>query len=66
VRAPATEFFSALAGSDPILDCYRLADRFKQHPDVFIDMPLSRLKTHLFYTLRLIEAQERARPRDDD
>jgi hypothetical protein len=29
-------------------------------------MPISRLRTHLHYTIKLIEAQEKARPRDDD
>jgi hypothetical protein len=43
-----------------------LADRFKQNPDIFIDMPISRLQTHIHYTIKLIEAQEKARPRDED
>jgi hypothetical protein len=29
-------------------------------------MPVSRLQTHVRYTIKLIEAQEKARPRDDD
>jgi hypothetical protein len=66
LRAAAARFFSRLGGDDLILNCYRLADRFKQNPDVFIDMPISRLRTHLHYTIKLIEAQEKARPRDDD
>jgi hypothetical protein len=66
VRAAITKFFSSLVGDDLILNCYRLADRFKQNPDIFIDMPISRLQTHVRYTLKLIEAQEKARPRADD
>jgi hypothetical protein len=66
MRVAVTGFFSSLAGDDLILNCYRLADRFKQNPDIFIDMPISRLQTHVRYTLKLIEAQEKARPREDD
>jgi hypothetical protein len=68
LRAAAAGFFSGIAGDDLILNCYRLADRFKQNPDIFIDMPISRLRTHMRYTIKLIEAQEKARPRaaDDD
>jgi hypothetical protein len=67
LRAAAARFFSSLSSKDDIiLNCYRLADRFKQNPDVFIDMPISRLQTHIRYTIKLIEAQEKARPRDDD
>jgi hypothetical protein len=66
LRVAPTRFFSRLGGDDLILNCYRLADRFKQNPDVFIDMPISRLQTHVRYTIKLIEAQEKARPRDDD
>jgi len=29
-------------------------------------MPLSQVNQHIYYTVRLIEAQERARPRDDE
>ena len=49
-----------------ILNCYRLADRYHQNPDVFVNMPLSRVLWHLKYTIKLIEAQNKARPRDDD
>lgn len=49
-----------------ILDCYRLADRFHQNPETFTEMPLSRLNDHIKYTIRLIEAQSKARERGDD
>jgi hypothetical protein len=49
-----------------ILNCYRLADRFHQNPETFLAMPLSRVEQHIYYTVRLIEAQNRARPHDDD
>ena len=49
-----------------ILNCYRLADRFHQNPDVFLDMPLSQINRHIHYTIKLIEAQRKARRRDDD
>lgn len=49
-----------------IINCYRLADRFHQNPEVFIEMPVSRVNQHLYYTIKLIELQEKARrPRDD-
>jgi hypothetical protein len=51
-----------------ILNCYRLADRFHQNPEVFINLPLSRLAMHIKYTVKLIDAQnwERRRRRDED
>jgi hypothetical protein len=72
VRLSVAKFFSAgaggLVGSSPapdpdekILNCYRLADRFKQNPAVFLNMPLSEVSLHLAYTIRLIEAQNAAR-----
>jgi len=49
-----------------ILNCYRLADRFHQSPEHFINMPLSRLAMHIYYTVKLVEAQEWQRRRRDD
>jgi len=49
---------------DLILNCYRLAERFHQNPEVFVEMPLSRVNLHVYYTVRLIEVQEGARMRD--
>jgi hypothetical protein len=49
-----------------ILNCYRLADRFKQNPTIFLEMPLSAVNLHLVYTIKLIEAQRAARERNDD
>jgi hypothetical protein len=49
-----------------ILNCYRLADRFKQNPAVFLGMPLSEIGWHMDYTVKLIEAQRAARQREDD
>jgi hypothetical protein len=51
---------------DLILNCYRLAERYHQNPDVFIDMPLSKVAWHVHYTVRLIEAQNGARERGED
>jgi len=48
------------------LNCYRLADRFHQNPELFIAMPMSRVNEHIRYTIKLIEAQNKARPRNDD
>lgn len=50
-----------------IVNCYRLADRYHQNPEVFIELPMSRVNEHIRYTIKLIELQEKARrPRDDD
>jgi hypothetical protein len=69
VRTAAATFFSSVGRNkhDLILNCYRLADRYKRNPDEFIDMPISRLLMHVRYTIELIDVQERARhPRDED
>jgi hypothetical protein len=78
VCPPASTFFSPGAGhlvngglldelnvDDITLNCYRLADRYHQNPEVFIDMPVSRVNEHIRFTIKLIEAQNKARPRDD-
>jgi hypothetical protein len=68
MRVASARFFSSIAGDDLILHCYRLADRYKQNPDIFIDMPITRLMTHLRYTIALTEVQNVARQQrsDDD
>jgi len=49
-----------------ILNCYRLADRFKQNPAVFLNMPLSEVNLHLSFTIMLVEAQDAARARREE
>jgi len=50
-----------------ILNCYRLADRYKQNPAVFLNMPIfSELHLHLGYTIRLTDIQNAARTQRDD
>ena len=53
-----------------ILDCYRLADRFKQNPDVFLSMPISAIDDHIHWTIKLTnlqrEAQSGGRADDDE
>lgn len=49
-----------------ILNCYRLADRFHQSPDVFLSMPVSDIGRHVHYTIRLIELREAAQRGIDD
>lgn len=75
MRASAATFFSprtrdlvetAIDTDEIIINCYRLADRYHQNPEVFIDMPLSRISEHIHYTIKLIELQEKARTRRDD
>ena len=59
--------FEALDPDEKILNCYRLADRFHQNPDVFLEMPVTRINEHIRYTIKLIEAQNKARrPREND
>lgn len=49
------------------LNCYRLADRFHQNPDVFLSMKLSDIDRHVYYTIKLHKKQQDAtRPIDDD
>jgi hypothetical protein len=72
VRLSAAKFFSPGAGGlvdeapNPdvlILNCYRLADRFKQNPMVFLQLPVSEINMHIHYSIKLIEAQRDARER---
>jgi hypothetical protein len=51
---------------DIILNCYRLADRYHQSPDHFLEMPISQVDRHIKWTVKLIRAQESARREDDD
>ena len=49
-----------------IINCYRLADRFKQNPAVFLTMPVSEVTLHLIYTIKLTDIQNAARADKDD
>ena len=49
-----------------IVNCYRMAQKFAQSPEVFLNMPISRFNAHLYYTVRMMEAENRARRRRDD
>jgi hypothetical protein len=49
-----------------ILNCYRLANRFHQNPDVFLSMPISDIDRHIHYTVRLIELREESQRDTDD
>lgn len=48
-----------------ILNCYSLAHYFHQSPEVFTEMPYSRVVMHLYYTNRMIASNAAAR-RDND
>lgn len=48
-----------------ILNCYRLADRYSMDPEHYLNMPMSRVAMHVHYTVKLIEAQQRARRTED-
>jgi len=49
-----------------ILNCYRLADRFKLNPDVFLSMSITDIGRHIHYTVRLTELQRQAQGGDSD
>ena len=49
-----------------ILNCYRLADRFKLNPDVFLSMPITDIGRHIHYTVKLTELQREAQSGSDD
>lgn len=49
-----------------ILNCYRLADRFKQDPMKFLEQPLSQIAVHINYTIKLVDAQRAAREAAQD
>jgi hypothetical protein len=49
-----------------ILNCYRLADRYKQNPMVFLNTPISEVNWHVHYTILLSELQQLARERERD
>jgi hypothetical protein len=58
-----------LVPGDPdelILNCYRLADRFHQNPEVFLEMPMSRIEQHVLYTVKLTRLQRQAQQSDED
>jgi hypothetical protein len=55
-----------VGGVDIILNCYRLADRYHQNPELFLDMPVSAVERHIDWTIKLIEAQRRAQEQSDD
>lgn len=45
---------------DLILDCYRLARWYHQNPDVFLSMPISDVRLHLYRTIQLARIQRQA------
>jgi hypothetical protein len=49
-----------------ILNCYRLADRFHQNPELFLEMPMSRIEMHVRYTVKLTRLQQQAQQSDED
>jgi hypothetical protein len=49
-----------------VIDCYRLADWYKQHPDAFLNIPLSEVGLHIHRTVQLIRIKARERQDADD
>jgi hypothetical protein len=58
-----------LVGEDEnlVLDCYRLAHYYHCNPLIFLDMPMSEMRKHLRYTIRMaeLEREEIERERRD-
>jgi hypothetical protein len=52
--------------NDLVLDCYRLARWYHQSPDVFLNMPLDEVRTHLIRTIELADIMRRQQSAGDD
>lgn len=48
-----------------VLDCYRLARWYHQPPNVFLDMPMSEVRTHMDRTIEIKRLMESASESDD-
>jgi hypothetical protein len=64
-------FYAGLDGGyyqyDPeavVLDCYRLAKAYSRDPEEFLNKPLSAIRRHLYWTLKLNDLQNP--PNDDE
>jgi hypothetical protein len=55
-----------LVADELIIDCYRLARWYHQPPSIFLDMPLSEVRTHLLRTIELATIMKREASSDDD
>jgi hypothetical protein len=51
---------------DLILDCYRLARWYHQSPDVFLALPLDKVRLHLNRTIRLAALMRASNIESDD
>jgi hypothetical protein len=49
-----------------VLDCYRLARWYHQSPDVFLAMPQSEMRLHLWRSIQLAEQMRKEQEPDDD
>jgi hypothetical protein len=52
--------------SELVLDCYRLARWYHQSPEVFLNLPLDEVETHMLRTIELAEIMRRTQSIDDD
>jgi hypothetical protein len=56
----------ALADIDAIVfDCYRLARWYQQSPDVFLDLPISKMRQHIFWSLKLAARMREEQGREE-
>jgi len=51
---------------DVVLDCYRLARWYHQPPDLFLEMPLSKVRLHLVRTIQLAKIMQDANRSEED
>lgn len=51
---------------DMVLDCYRLARWYHQSPEVFLNMPIDDVRTHLSRTIEIAEIMRRQQESADD
>ena len=71
MRLQNANFFSPGTGGlvgdedEVILDCYRLAHEFHQSPEVFLAMPLSEVRMHMYRTVQLAERRRALMQQDD-
>jgi hypothetical protein len=42
-----------------VIECYRLADHYKQNPEVFLTIPLSAVQLHIHRTVQLMQLKAR-------
>ena len=55
-----------LTDDNIVLDCYRLAYHYKQNPELFLNMTLGEVQTHLSRTIQLMKIMNAESAPDGD